>query len=180
MESVGVLDSGARETSEVPAADALVAALFTAEATRLVSLARFFVEDRTAAEDLVQEAFIRLSRSAHRIRDPERAAAYLRSIVINLARDHNRRGLVSLRHRPPAVLDEPSAEETAAARESRSEVVAALRLLPHRQRDCLVLRYYLDLPVDQIAATLGISANSVKTHLQRGMRALATTLEEKR
>ena len=146
MESVGVLESGAGEASGVEGADALVAALFAAEANRLVSLARFFVDDRTAAEDLVQEAFIRLSRSAHRIRDPERAAAYLRSIVINLARDHNRRGLVSLRHRPPAVLDEPSAEETAAARESRSEVVQALRQLPHRQRDCLVLRYYLDLP----------------------------------
>jgi RNA polymerase sigma-70 factor (sigma-E family) len=180
MESVGVLESGAGEASGVEGADALVAALFAAEATRLVSLARFFVDDRTAAEDLVQEAFIRLSRSAHRIRDPERAAAYLRSIVINLARDHNRRGLVSLRHRPPAVLDEPSAEETAAARESRSEVVQALRQLPHRQRDCLVLRYYLDLPVEQIATTLGISPNSVKTHLQRGMRALASTLEVKR
>jgi len=180
MESVGVLESGAGEASGVEGADALVAALFAAEATRLVSLARFFVDDRTAAEDLVQEAFIRLSRSAHRIRDPERAAAYLRSIVINLARDHNRRGLVSLRHRPPAVLDEPSAEETAAARESRSEVVQALRHLPHRQRDCLVLRYYLDLPVEQIATTLGISPNSVKTHLQRGMRALASTLEVKR
>ena len=180
MESVGILDSGARETSGVPTADALVATLFAAEAPRLVSLARFFTEDRTAAEDLVQEAFIRLSRSAHRIRDPERAAAYLRSIVVNLARDHNRRGLVSLRHRPPAVTDEPSAEETAAARESRSEVVAALAGLPHRQRDCLVLRYYLELPVEEIATTLGISANSVKTHLQRGMRALATILEEKR
>lgn len=177
---MGVLESGAGEASGVEGADALVAALFAAEATRLVSLARFFVDDRTAAEDLVQEAFIRLSRSAHRIRDPERAAAYLRSIVINLARDHNRRGLVSLRHRPPAVLDEPSAEETAAARESRSEVVQALRQLPHRQRDCLVLRYYLDLPVEQIATTLGISPNSVKTHLQRGMRALASTLEVKR
>jgi len=174
-----VLDTGARDSSAAVGADALVAALFAAEASRLVSLARFFVEDRTAAEDLVQEAFIRLSRSAHRIRDPERAAAYLRSIVINLARDHNRRGLVSLRHRPPAVLDEPSAEETAAARESRLEVVAALRDLPRRQRDCVALRYYLELPVEEIAATLGVSPNSVKTHLQRGLRSLAQRLEVK-
>jgi RNA polymerase sigma-70 factor (sigma-E family) len=157
-----------------------VSALFVAEGARLVSLTRFFVEDRTAAEDLVQEAFIRLSRSAGRIRDRERAAAYLRSIVINLARDHNRRGLVSLRHRPPAVPDEPSAEETAAARESRLEVVASLHELPRRQRDCVALRYYLELSVEDIARTLGLSPNSVKTHLQRGLRSLAVTLEETR
>jgi RNA polymerase sigma-70 factor (sigma-E family) len=179
MESVGTLVGSARESTSQGDVDALVSALFVAEGARLVSLARFFVEDRTAAEDLVQEAFIRLSRSAHRIREPERAAAYLRSIVVNLARDHNRRGLVSLRHRPPAVLDEPSAEETAAARESRLEVVAALRELPRRQRDCLALRYYLELPVEEIAATLGVSPNSVKTHLQRGLRSLAQRLEVK-
>src|SRR5262245_39027690 len=78
------------------AADALVTLLFREQAVSLVRLACFFVDDRTAAEDLVQEAFIRLARSAHRIRDADRAAAYLRSIVLNLARDHNRRGLVSL------------------------------------------------------------------------------------
>jgi RNA polymerase sigma-70 factor (sigma-E family) len=177
MESMGVVAARARGAVSAPTSAALVAHLFTAEGDRLVSLARFFVDDRTAAEDLVQEAFIRLSRNAHRIRDEERAAAYLRSIVINLARDHNRRGLVSLRHRAPAVLDEPSAEETAAARESRQEVVEALRALPRRQRDCVALRYYLELSIEQIAATLDVSPNSVKTHLQRGLRTLAQTLE---
>jgi RNA polymerase sigma-70 factor (sigma-E family) len=179
MESMGLTAAGARGAVAAPSEAALVARLFTSEADRLVSLARFFVDDRTAAEDLVQEAFIRLSRSAHRIRDEERAAAYLRSIVINLARDHNRRGLVSLRHRPPAVVDEPSAEDTAAARESRQEVVDALRSLPRRQRDCIALRYYLELSIEDIATTLGVSPNSVKTHLQRGLRTLEHTLEER-
>ncbi len=96
----------------VASVDALVATLFRAEGSRLLSLARLFVDDRTAAEDLVQEAFIRLARSAHRIRDEERAAAYLRSIVINLARDHNRRGLVSFRHRPPAAPTPPPPRST--------------------------------------------------------------------
>ena len=180
MEIAGVLGERQVAVGAQPSADHLVADLFRSEGARLVSLARFFVDDRTAAEDLVQEAFIRLSRNASRIRDHERSAAYLRSIVINLARDHNRRGLVSLRHRPPALPDEPSAEETATASESRAEVVAALRDLPRRQRDCVALRYYLDLSVDEIATTLGVSPNSVKTHLQRGLRSLATTLEEKR
>jgi RNA polymerase sigma-70 factor (sigma-E family) len=179
MEAVEVVRAGTSEEASV-GVDSLVAVLFAAEGSRLVSLARFFVDDRTAAEDLVQEAFIRLARSSHRIRDEERAAAYLRSIVINLARDHNRRGLVSFRHRPPAAPDEPSAEEHAAETEERQEVVAALRALPKRQRDCVALRYYLDLSIPDIAETLGVSTNSVKTHLQRGLRSMAQTLEAKR
>jgi RNA polymerase sigma-70 factor (sigma-E family) len=158
-------------------ADALVIALFRAEGARLVQLARWFVDDRTAAEDLVQEAFLRLARNHHRINDQDRAAAYLRSIVINLARDHNRRGLVSLRHRLPARPDDRSAEDQVADDESRREVIEALRALPRRQRDCVVLRYYLELSVGEIAGTLGLSPNSVKTHLQRGLRSLREHLE---
>lgn len=159
-------------------ADTLVVDLFRAESARLVQMARWFVDDRTAAEDLVQEAFIKFAANARRIKQPDRAAAYLRSIVINLARDHNRRGLVSLRHRPPAAADERSAEDDASVRESIREVVAALRELPRRQRDCVVLRYYLDLPIAEIASTLGLSTNSVKTHLQRGLRKLSVDLGE--
>jgi len=158
-------------------AESLVVTLFNAEAERLAHLARFFVDDRTAAEDLVQESFIRLARNANRIQDPSRAAAYLRSIVINLARDHNRRGLVSLRHRPPADVDDRSAEDHATRSEDRRQVLAALRSLPRRQRECVTLRYYMDLPIGEIAETLGLSPNSVKTHLQRGLRALAHVLE---
>ncbi len=67
--------------------------MFAEQGASLVRLARVFCDDRDAAEDLVQEAFIRLHRSAGSIRDLGRAPAFLRSIVINLARDHNRRGL---------------------------------------------------------------------------------------
>lgn len=160
--------------------DDLVVLLFAQEGTRLVQLARWFVDDRTAAEDLVQEAFIRLARSTHRIRDPDKATAYLRSIVLNLARDHNRRGLVSLRHRPPLSPLQPTVEDVVAEGEVHREVIAALRALPRRQRDCVVLHYYLELPVAEVATTLGLSANSVKTHLQRGLRALRSALEEER
>ena len=154
--------------------------LFAREAASLTRLARFYLDDRIAAEDLVQEAFIRLSRSAGRLRAGGNPAAYLRSIVINLARDHNRRGLVSLRHRPSALPDAPSAEEDAHARAERQEVIDALRSLPRRQRDCVTLRYYLDLSVPDIAETLSLSNNTVKTHLQRGLASLAATLEATR
>ena len=149
--------------------------LFRQEASSLVRLARLFVDDRNAAEDLVQEAFIRLARSAHRLRDPEKAPAYLRSIVLNLARDHNRRGLVSLRHHLPSD-DQAAVEDEITLREDQQRVIDALRELPHRQRDCIVLRYYDELGIDDIATTLGISRNSVKTHLSRGLDALERRL----
>lgn len=184
MDATGVLlavgDVAAAGTVAAPAtavdADALVVRLFREHASSLVRLVRLFVDDRNAAEDLVQEAFIRLSRSAHRIEDPDRAAAYLRSIVLNLARDHNRRGLVSLRHHLPFDDDEASLEDEVVLREDQQRVIEALRTLPHRQRDCVVLRYYFDLGIADIAATIGVSPNSVKTHLRRGMAALERRL----
>jgi RNA polymerase sigma factor (sigma-70 family) len=157
--------------------DGLIARLFKEEGANLVRLARFFVDDRTAAEDLVQEAFIRLSRSVHRVSAENKVAPYLRSIVLNLARDHNRRGLVSLRHHLPSDPIPPSVEEEWAIRDDHLRVIHALRQLPRRQRDCLVLRYYLEQGIPDIAATLGLSVNSVKTHLQRGLRALERRLE---
>ena len=158
--------------------DGLVVDLFRQEASSLVRLARLFVDDRNAAEDLVQEAFIRLARSAHRLRDRAKAPAYLRSIVLNLARDHNRRGLVSLRHHLPSD-DQAAVEDEITLREDQQRVIDALRELPHRQRDCIVLRYYDELGIDDIAATLGISRNSVKTHLSRGLDALEHKLESR-
>ena len=102
--------TGSTRPSTTADVDRLLVELFHREGRSLVRLARLFVDDRNAAEDLVQEAFIRLARSAHRIQDESRAAAYLRSIVLNLARDHNRRGLVSLRHRLP--LQRPRGRRT--------------------------------------------------------------------
>ncbi|HSF87651.1 MAG TPA: SigE family RNA polymerase sigma factor [Acidimicrobiia bacterium] len=161
--------------------DTLVARLYRDEGANLVRLARFFTDDRNAAEDLVQEAFIRLHRNAHKIRDRTNPAPYLRSIVLNLARDHNRRGLVSLRHRealtPESALDAPA--DSIVVSEDQAEVVEALRTLPGRQRDCLVLRFYFELTEREIAETLSISVNSVKTHCRRGIATLRRDLEVK-
>ena len=168
--------------SETVDPDALVAALFAEHAPSLVRLAGLFCDDRNAAEDLVQEAFIRLHRSAHTIKDPAKAAAYLRSILMNLARDHNRRGLMSLRHR--STMGEPQVapgfEDAAIASGEDRAVLAAVRLLPDRQRACLVLHYYMELSESETAATLGISKSSVKTHCRRALTALEATLEEQR
>ncbi|NND02476.1 MAG: SigE family RNA polymerase sigma factor [Acidimicrobiia bacterium] len=159
--------------------DALVAELFAAEGARLVRMARLFTDDRNAAEDLVQEAFIRLHRAAHRIKDPAKAAPYLRSIVINLARDHNRRGLMSLRHQEalPAGSQPDAPEDVLELDERRERIIAELRELSPRQRECLLLRFYLELTEVEAAEALGISKNSVKTHCRRGMETLRRRFE---
>ncbi|MFN2506015.1 MAG: RNA polymerase sigma factor [Acidimicrobiales bacterium] len=177
---VGCVPVPVRAVSTPADVDRLLVELFESEGRSLVRLARLFVDDRNAAEDLVQEAFIRLARSVHRIQDHAKAAAYLRSIVLNLARDHNRRGLVSLRHRLPFDPERAEEEDQLVLRDDQRQVIDAVRELPHRQRDCLVLRYYQELGIDDIAATLGISRNSVKTHLQRGLAAMESRLEDPR
>lgn len=160
-------------------AERLVVELFEREGASLVRLARLFVDDRDAAEDIVQEAFIRLARHAGRIEQADRTPAYLRSIVLNLARDHNRRGLVSLRHRQAAGRDidvGPDTGDVLVRSEDHRRVIEAVRDLPLRQRDCVTLRYFEEMGIEAIAATLGLSPNSVKTHLRRGMAALERTL----
>jgi RNA polymerase sigma factor (sigma-70 family) len=159
---------------------ALVVRLFHDEGRSLVRLARLFVDDRDAAEDIVQEAFLRLARHAGRIDDLDRAPAYLRSIVLNLARDHNRRGRVSLRHfaaRDREVDVEVDTSDVLVRSEEHRRVLDAVRELPARQRDCITLRYFDELSIDAISATLGVSPNSVKTHLQRAMTTLGRSLE---
>lgn len=165
-------------TSEETARVSFVEKLYHQEAVSLVRLARLFTDDRTGAEDIVQEAFIRLYHAAERIHDVEKSAAYLRSIVLNLARDHNRRGLLSLRHQD-SMIDRrtpESPEDRMVRTEGQTEVIDALNRLSPRQRDCLVLRFYMDLTEKQIASTLSISPNSVKTHCQRGMAILSGVL----
>ena len=162
-------------------AEELVVRLFQTEGRSLVRLARLFVDDRDAAEDVVQEAFLRLARHAGRIETIDRAPAYLRSIVLNLARDHNRRGLVSLRHRATSGREvdvPPDVADRLVRSEEHERVLDTVRQLPTRQRDCITLRYFEELSIDAIASTLGLSPNSVKTHLQRAMSTLDRLLVE--
>ncbi|HKJ55731.1 MAG TPA: sigma-70 family RNA polymerase sigma factor [Nitriliruptoraceae bacterium] len=172
----------AEPPSAAPTSPPTAEELFRAEGTALVRLARIFTDDRNAAEDLVQEAFIRYHRSRHRIEDSGAAAAYLRSIVCNLARDHNRRGLMSRRHharRPrdplPAPLDATVVDRLVSDHEGE-RVMRALHDLSKRQRDCLVLRFHLELTEREIGETLGISPNTVKTHVRRGLATLQLRL----
>jgi RNA polymerase sigma-70 factor (sigma-E family) len=154
-----------------------LAALFSQHCRSLLGMVWVMLGDRGASEEVVQEAFIVLQRAWPSMRDRDRAVGYLRATSLNLARSRLRHRLVVLRHPLTRPVDAVSAEDDVMLREDHREVVAALRRLPLRQRECLVLRYYAELSEHEIALTLGISPNSVKTHLARGMAALGGRLE---
>jgi len=160
--------------------DEALRVLFANEYRRLLQLVSLLVDDRSGAEDVVQEAFARLYRSWDRIRDVESAPAWLRSTALNVVRSALRRRGIS--RRLPLVVepDERSAEWGALLSDDRKEVIEALRALPTRQREVLVLRYWEDASETEIAEWLGISRGSVKSHAHRALTALRDTLEGSR
>jgi RNA polymerase sigma-70 factor (sigma-E family) len=157
--------------------EAAVTALFDRHHTELVRLATL-LGARGDAEDIASEAFCELYLRWPRLRDPAAAPAYLRSVVCNLVRMRLRHLQVVRKHPEPELPDAGSAEQEAVLREEHREVVEALRGLPDRQRQALVLRYWLDLPEAEVAATMGISRGAVKSHTARGMAALTKALKE--
>jgi RNA polymerase sigma-70 factor (sigma-E family) len=163
----------------VPAAGAegQVTALFQAHATGLVRLAMLMLGDQGAAEDVVQDAFLGLYRRWSALSDPDRAVAYARSSVLNGCRDALRRRSRKI----PAALLEPdaaSAEAGVLLAEEHREVLTALRRLPDRQREAVVLRHCLGLPEDEVALAMKVSRGTVKSTSHRGLAALAKILKE--
>jgi RNA polymerase sigma-70 factor (sigma-E family) len=158
-------------------ADEALVALYTLHYRRLVRLATLLLHDPGAAEEVVQDAFVALHGRWHRLRDAERADAYLRQAVVNGARSRLRHLKVVDAHRPLPPTAPAGPEQVAVAHAERDEVMRALRRLPTRQREALVLRYYGDLSEAEIADAMRISVGAVKSHTARGMAALRTTLE---
>ncbi len=158
--------------------DAVLAELFRAHHGPLVRTAALLLGDGGLAEEIVQDAYVKLHGALPRLRQPEAAAGYLRTTVVNLARSRLRRHRVARRHPPLPPAPGPGAEEGVVLSEDHREVMAALAGLPRRQRECLVLRFYLDLTEAQIAEALSISTGSVKTHASRGLAALSARLED--
>lgn len=156
-----------------------VADVFSRHRLELLRLAVLLVDDRATAEDVVQDAFIGLHRRWPGLRDKRSAHAYARAAVVNGARSVLRRRAVA--RRLGGSLHEPavwSAEAAAMFGEERREVMAALGRLPARRREALVLRYYLDLPDDEIAAVMGIGLTSVRSTVARALQTLARLLGE--
>ena len=154
-----------------------VAALFQHHYRRLVGLASLMVDDRETAEEVVQDAFEGLYRSWGRLHDPQAAVAYLNRSVVNGSRSRLRRRRTERGYHLPTAGTGPSAESEGIADGRREAIVEAVRALPRRQREVVVLRYYLDLSEEQIAEWLGISRGSVKTHASRANQTLHAALE---
>jgi RNA polymerase sigma-70 factor (sigma-E family) len=158
-------------------AEAAVTALYQASALGLIRLAYVMLDDLPSAEDVVQEAFYGLYRRWDRLKDPESAMYYVRTSVLNGCRSVRRRRAVrrrGLADEPPAV----SAETVVLSGEEREEVIRAVRGLPHRQREALVLRYYSDLSDEQIARVMGIGPSTVRSTMHRALEALGRALRE--
>jgi RNA polymerase sigma-70 factor (sigma-E family) len=143
----------------------------------LVRLAYLMLGDRPSAEDVVQEAFCGLYRRWDRLRDAGSADSYLRSSVLNGSRSMLRQRSArrtGLPDQPPAA----SAEAVVVGGEERQDVIRAVRRLPHRQREVLVLRFYCDMPDGQIAEAMGIRQSTVRSAAHRALEALGRLLEE--
>ena len=156
-----------------------VTSLYQAHALSLARLALVMLGDRPAAEDVVQDAFLGLYRRWDRLPDTSAPLAYVRVSVLNGCRTALRRR--SRSRLATAVFTEPpaeSAEALALLSEEQRAVAGALRRLPERQRESLVLRYYLDLSEAEIAAAMGISRGTVKSATSRALAAIGRTLRE--
>ena len=162
------------------AAEVATETIFRERYTEMVGLAGLLLGDRGSAEEVVQDAFAKFHLSRHRVTDRDKEVSYLRSIVCNMARGRLRRRRVERRLRPAPRLEVAPAPDVALAQHRRDVVAAGLATLPRRQRECVVLRYWLDLSERDIAETLGIAAGSVKSHLHRGLAALEGRLEDLR
>jgi len=148
-----------------------LAQLYLRHGHEAVRLGYLLTGDRAVAEDLAQEAFVRIAGRLGHLRDPEAFAAYLRRTVVNLSRMHFRRRRLERAHaekeRPPPHFGEPEADVA-----TQEALRAGLLRLPHRQRAAIVLRYYADLPDTETADVLGCSRATVRSLISRGMERL--------
>jgi RNA polymerase sigma-70 factor (sigma-E family) len=158
-------------------AAAAVDALYRAQAVGLIRLAYIMLGDSSAAEDVVHDAFCGLYRRWDRLASQDGAVYYVRASVLNGCRTVLRRRALGRRvtlYQPPA----RSAEAAALSNEERQEVMRAVRALPGRQREALVLRFYLDLPEREIARVMGVRPGTVRSATHRALKALGQRLEE--
>jgi RNA polymerase sigma-70 factor (sigma-E family) len=155
-----------------------VAQLYALHYRPLVRLAALLVRDAAPAEEVVQDAFTAMHAGWPRLGDPDKALAYLRQAVVNRSRSVLRHRTATGGNPPQPPPDTPGAGHEAPGLLAQPAARAALRGLPERQREAIVLRYYADLSEGEIAAAMGISRGAVKSHTARGLSALRAALDQ--
>jgi RNA polymerase sigma-70 factor (sigma-E family) len=145
----------------------------TARVPALRRLAYVLSGDGHRADDLVQQTITTLYLKWHRARAADNLDAYVRTMLVRTFVDERR--LAWSRVRLFGETPEPAPVEESGA-EERQVLRAALRRVPRRQRTVLVLRFFYDLPVEEVAATMGCSAGTVKSQTSRGLTALRSLL----
>jgi RNA polymerase sigma-70 factor, ECF subfamily len=156
------------------AASASFEEFYAATVDRLHGQLFLVTGDLHVAEEIIQEAFTRASMRWSHLRDYDRPEAWVRRVAMNLAADRAR----SLRRQARALLKlAPSPAMPAVSIETLA-LVQALRTLPVRQRQAIVLHYLADLPIAETAQALAVPSGTVKSLLARGRRALAAKLGE--
>jgi RNA polymerase sigma-70 factor (sigma-E family) len=158
--------TGEREPA-VHGADEAIDALYREHHLGIVRLAFILTGDAGVAEEVVQEAIVRVWRSWDKIRDTEAARAYLRKTVVNLCRSSLRRKSLELRHRMRRVDDAVQIDPDA-----RIDLLRAVARLPMRQRTCVAFRFYEDLSEAETAKALGISVGAVKSQTFKALKRL--------
>lgn len=145
---------------------------------QLLRIAVLLVDDRAAAEDIVQDAYVRVFDSRTRLRDPDKALAFLRQAVLNRARSMLRRRMVAKKYQPKLATEDSQPDDTGRGVD-RAVLKAALAKLPRRQREAVVLRYYADLSETRTAEVMGCSQGAVKSYCSRGISRLSELLGER-
>ncbi len=164
---------------EAPAADVAFEELYRTQWHSLVRVAMFLVDDVESAKDCVQDAFLGLYRRP--LRDPDARLAYLHRSVVNAARSMlRRRGTVRRHLRGAQAYPEEAADHPVIVGAEHAALMDALRQLPQRQREVLILRYWSRLSEADIAAALGIRPGTVKSAASRALATLETTLGDLR
>jgi RNA polymerase sigma-70 factor (sigma-E family) len=162
--------------------DGAISELFLAHHARLVIVAQMIVGDLATAEDVVQDAFASLYRRWPWLHEKGAAIGYVHTSVANGARSNlrQRRRMPTTELVDTAMPLAPAPDDATLRHDAQRELTAGLAELPVRQRQVIVLRYYLDQSEAEIAATLSISKGSVKKHASRALATLGTRLKEVR
>jgi RNA polymerase sigma-70 factor (ECF subfamily) len=167
-ETAGIVYTAPVDPSEVEDLASTFEAFIAAETARFHGALRLLTRDRAEAEDLMQDAYLKVWERWHHVRSLEDPTGYLYRTAMNLYRKRRRRAAVAIRHtiRPRPARDQLDEVE------SRDEVLRALATLSPRQRMSLVLMDLLDYSSEEAGRLMGVKATTVRVLASQGRNAL--------